>query len=141
MLASSTTLSTRIYPPNLTSHACFKYYSKHLDFISLFSWKIPFWYENKHYVLKHASYKNHSQFKLLNLIFIVCRFYFDFSTIYVGVGMICPYIINVSVLLGGILSWGVMWPLIKRRKGQWYPANLPDSDLSGLQGYKVSFLL
>ena len=55
--------------------------------------------------------------------------------------MICPYIINVSVLLGGILSWGVMWPLIKCRKGQWYPANLPDSDLSGLQGYKVSLLL
>ncbi|KAK4283308.1 hypothetical protein QN277_000272 [Acacia crassicarpa] len=65
------------------------------------------------------------------------KFYFDFSTIYVGVGMICPYIINVSVLLGGILSWGIMWPLIERKKGQWYPADSPDSDLSGLQGYKV----
>ncbi|KAK4283309.1 hypothetical protein QN277_000272 [Acacia crassicarpa] len=65
------------------------------------------------------------------------KFYFDFSTIYVGVGMICPYIINVSVLLGGILSWGIMWPLIERKKGQWYPADTPDSDLSGLQGYKV----
>ncbi|XP_028768497.1 probable metal-nicotianamine transporter YSL5 [Neltuma alba] len=65
------------------------------------------------------------------------KFYFDFSTIYVGVGMICPYIINVSVLLGGILSWGIMWPLIERKEGQWYPADLPDSSLSGLQGYKV----
>ncbi|CAD6250172.1 unnamed protein product [Miscanthus lutarioriparius] len=35
------------------------------------------------------------------------RFFFDFSPTYVGVGMICPYIVNVSVLLGGILSWGV----------------------------------
>lgn len=65
------------------------------------------------------------------------RFYFDFSAIYVGVGMICPYIINVSVLLGGILSWGLMWPLIEKRKGDWYSADLSPTSLHGLQGYKV----
>uniref|UniRef100_A0ACD5ZHV7 Uncharacterized protein n=1 Tax=Avena sativa TaxID=4498 RepID=A0ACD5ZHV7_AVESA len=65
------------------------------------------------------------------------RFFFDFSPTYVGVGMICPHIVNVSVLLGGILSWGVMWPLIGRKKGSWYPANLQDSSLHGLQAYRV----
>ncbi|XP_019182693.1 PREDICTED: probable metal-nicotianamine transporter YSL7 [Ipomoea nil] len=65
------------------------------------------------------------------------RFYFDFSATYVGVGMICPYLINVSVLLGGILSWGVMWPLIEDRKGHWYPETLSESSLHGLQGYRV----
>lgn len=65
------------------------------------------------------------------------RFYFDFSAIYVGVGMICPYIINISVLLGGILSWGLMWPLIEKRKGDWYSADLSPTSLHGLQGYKV----
>ncbi|XVF30307.1 hypothetical protein REPUB_Repub16aG0045500 [Reevesia pubescens] len=65
------------------------------------------------------------------------KFYFDFSATYVGVGMICPYIVNISVLLGGILSWGLMWPLIKTRKGDWYPAGLPSSNMHGLQGYKV----
>ncbi|KAK2434136.1 putative metal-nicotianamine transporter YSL7 [Trifolium repens] len=64
-------------------------------------------------------------------------FYFDFSTTYVGVGMICPYIINVSMLIGGILSWGVMWPLIENKKGDWYSANLKQSSLHGLQGYKL----
>ncbi|EEF52280.1 probable metal-nicotianamine transporter YSL7 [Ricinus communis] len=64
-------------------------------------------------------------------------FYFDFSATYVGVGMICPYIINISVLLGGILSWGLMWPLIDTRKGDWYPADLSPKSLHGLQGYKV----
>ncbi|GFS44478.1 YELLOW STRIPE like 3 [Actinidia rufa] len=39
-------------------------------------------------------------------------FYFDFSMTYVGTGMICPYIVNISTLLGAVLSWGVMWPLI-----------------------------
>ncbi|XVE90575.1 hypothetical protein DITRI_Ditri20bG0089100 [Diplodiscus trichospermus] len=65
------------------------------------------------------------------------RFYFDFSATYVGVGMICPYIVNISLLLGGILSWGLMWPLIETRKGDWYPANLSSSNMHGLQGYKV----
>ncbi|XP_039138058.1 LOW QUALITY PROTEIN: probable metal-nicotianamine transporter YSL12 [Dioscorea cayenensis subsp. rotundata] len=65
------------------------------------------------------------------------RFYFDFSATYVGVGMICPYIVNVSVLLGAILSWGIMWPLIGNKKGSWYAADLSDTNLHGLQGYRV----
>ncbi|CAA0813424.1 Probable metal-nicotianamine transporter YSL7 [Striga hermonthica] len=65
------------------------------------------------------------------------KFYFDFSATYVGVGMICPYIINVSLLVGAILSWGIMWPLILQKKGNWYSAEYSSSSLHGLQGYKV----
>ncbi|KAL6959734.1 putative metal-nicotianamine transporter ysl7 [Sarracenia purpurea var. burkii] len=65
------------------------------------------------------------------------RFYFDFSATYVGVGMICPYLINISLLVGAILSWGIMWPLILDRKGDWFSAELPTSSLHGLQGYRV----
>ncbi|XP_051136772.1 probable metal-nicotianamine transporter YSL7 [Andrographis paniculata] len=65
------------------------------------------------------------------------KFFFDFSATYVGVGMICPHIINISLLVGGILSWAIMWPLIETKKGDWYPSDLPSSNLHGLQGYKV----
>ncbi|KAB1211112.1 putative metal-nicotianamine transporter YSL7 [Morella rubra] len=65
------------------------------------------------------------------------KFYFDFSATYVGVGMICPHLINVSLLVGAILSWGIMWPLIDARKGSWYSAELKQSSLHGLQGYRV----
>ncbi|XP_059645796.1 probable metal-nicotianamine transporter YSL5 isoform X2 [Cornus florida] len=65
------------------------------------------------------------------------KFYFDFSATYIGVGMICPHIINVSLLVGGILSWGIMWPLIEARRGDWYSADLPLTSLHGLQGYKI----
>ncbi|XP_009384580.2 probable metal-nicotianamine transporter YSL12 [Musa acuminata AAA Group] len=65
------------------------------------------------------------------------KFYFDFSATYVGVGMICPYIVNVSLLLGAILSWGLMWPLINNQKGHWYSADIPPSSLHSLQGYRV----
>ncbi|XP_050252856.1 probable metal-nicotianamine transporter YSL7 isoform X6 [Quercus robur] len=51
--------------------------------------------------------------------------------------MICPYIVNISVLLGGIISWGLMWPLIEDRKGDWYSADLGPGSFSGIQGYRV----
>jgi hypothetical protein len=54
--------------------------------------------------------------------------------------MICPFLINMSLLVGAILSWGVMWPLIAAKKGSWYPAELSPSSLHGLQGYKVAHL-
>ncbi|KAK4749039.1 hypothetical protein SAY87_026488 [Trapa incisa] len=78
-----------------------------------------------------------SSFPSLGLKAFENRFYFDFSATYVGVGMICPYIVNVSVLLGGVLSWGIIWPLIENKRGDWYPANLPLSSMHSLQGYKV----
>ena len=51
--------------------------------------------------------------------------------------MICPYTINISLLLGAILSWGLMWPLIEKKKGDWFSAELHASSFHGLQSYKV----
>uniref|UniRef100_A0A7N0UKU3 Metal-nicotianamine transporter YSL7 n=1 Tax=Kalanchoe fedtschenkoi TaxID=63787 RepID=A0A7N0UKU3_KALFE len=65
------------------------------------------------------------------------RFYFDFSATYVGVGMICPYIINISLLVGAILSWGLMWPLIETKRGDWYSRDFSSSSMHGIQGYRV----
>ncbi|KAK4380723.1 hypothetical protein RND71_002585 [Anisodus tanguticus] len=64
-------------------------------------------------------------------------FYFDFSMTYVGAGMICPHLVNLSLLLGAVLSWGIMWPLISELKGSWFPATLPESSMRSLNGYKV----
>ncbi|CAK9169320.1 unnamed protein product [Ilex paraguariensis] len=78
-----------------------------------------------------------SQFPTFGLQAWRQTFYFDFSMTYVGVGMICPHNANLSLLLGGVLSWGMMWPLIHKRKGDWFPAQLPESDMQSLGGYKV----
>ncbi|CAN1170688.1 Metal-nicotianamine transporter YSL3 [Linum perenne] len=64
-------------------------------------------------------------------------FYFDFSMTYVGAGMICSHLVNLSLLFGAILSWGVMWPLIGELKGNWFPSKLPESSMKSLNGYKV----
>ncbi|MCO5576764.1 hypothetical protein L7F22_030583 [Adiantum nelumboides] len=65
------------------------------------------------------------------------KFYFDFNMTYIGAGMICPHIVNFSLLFGGIVSWGILWPLINRRAGDWYPASATGSNLQGIYGYKV----
>ncbi|RWR78683.1 putative metal-nicotianamine transporter YSL12 [Cinnamomum micranthum f. kanehirae] len=73
-------------------------------------------------------------------ISLITGFHFDFSATYVGVGMICPYIITISSLVGSILSWGIMWPLITRKKGIWYSEELSDNNLSGLQGHEYALI-
>ncbi|XVF12730.1 hypothetical protein REPUB_Repub08aG0144700 [Reevesia pubescens] len=64
-------------------------------------------------------------------------FYFDFSMTYIGAGMICSHLVNLSLLLGAVLSWGVMWPLMGGLKGEWFPATLPETSMKSLNGYKV----
>ncbi|KAG2389782.1 Metal-nicotianamine transporter-like protein [Vigna angularis] len=67
----------------------------------------------------------------------MAKFYFDFSMTYVGAGMICSHLVNLSLLFGAVLSWGIMWPLIRGLKGQWFPESLPESSMKSLNGYRV----
>ncbi|KAG9142873.1 hypothetical protein Leryth_005617 [Lithospermum erythrorhizon] len=64
-------------------------------------------------------------------------FFFDFSLTYVGTGMICSHIVNLSLLFGAVLSWGVMYPLLKNLKGEWFPADVSEESMKSLNGYKV----
>ncbi|XP_002986072.2 probable metal-nicotianamine transporter YSL6 [Selaginella moellendorffii] len=74
-------------------------------------------------------------FPTLGLKALNNKFLFDFNLTYVGAGMICPHIVNVSVLLGAIISWGIMWPLIST--AGWYDKSFKGSNFRGLYGYKV----
>ncbi|KAJ1256323.1 hypothetical protein BS78_K046900 [Paspalum vaginatum] len=64
------------------------------------------------------------------------RFYFDFSASLVGVGMICPPVVNLSLLLGAIVSSGILSPVLQSKQGTWYTDPSPSS-LRGINGYKV----
>ncbi|KAH6790677.1 YELLOW STRIPE like 3 [Perilla frutescens var. frutescens] len=81
-----------------------------------------------------------SQFPTFGLQAKKQTFYFDFSMTYVGTGMICSHAVNLSLLLGAVLSYGMMWPLIVRRKGDWFPADIPETSMKSLTGYKVPSL-
>lgn len=56
---------------------------------------------------------------------------------FVGAGMICSHLVNLSLLLGAVLSFGVMWPLIGQLKGDWFPESLEEYDMKSIYGYKV----
>ncbi|KAL0321588.1 UNVERIFIED_CONTAM: putative metal-nicotianamine transporter YSL9 [Sesamum calycinum] len=51
--------------------------------------------------------------------------------------MICSHLVNLSLLLGAVLSWGVMWPLIGAKKGDWFSESIKESSMKSLNGYKV----
>ncbi|CAL9088885.1 unnamed protein product [Musa textilis] len=78
-----------------------------------------------------------SQFPTFGLKAWQQSFFFDFSMTYVGAGMICSHIVNLSLLLGAVLSWGIMWPLISDLKEDWFSGSIPKSSMRSLQGYKV----
>ncbi|XP_059628979.1 metal-nicotianamine transporter YSL3-like isoform X2 [Cornus florida] len=78
-----------------------------------------------------------SQFPTFGLKAWTQTFYFDFSATYIGAGMICSHLVNLSLLFGAVLSWGIIWPLISEQKGDWFPKTLPESSMKSLNGYKV----
>jgi hypothetical protein len=43
-------------------------------------------------------------------------------------------------MVGAILSWGIAWPLLRNRAGDWYPADLPNpaNNFQGEFAYHVS---
>ncbi len=51
--------------------------------------------------------------------------------------MIIPYVVSYSLVFGAILSNGIMWPLLSKHEGDWYPAGLTSQDFQGIFGYKV----
>ena len=66
-----------------------------------------------------------------------CRAYaagwwMDFELIYIGAGFITPLAVNVSMMIGAILSWGIAWPLLENRAGDWYPLGLASHSFRGL---------
>lgn len=65
------------------------------------------------------------------------RFYFDFCMTNVAVGMLCPYMITVSLFVGCVVSWGIVTPFLAMKEGVWYSADLGPESLSGIRGYKI----
>ncbi|KAJ6426377.1 hypothetical protein OIU84_022065 [Salix udensis] len=78
-----------------------------------------------------------SQFPTFGLKAWKHTFFFDFNTTFIGAGMLVSHLVNLSLLLGSVLSYGVMWPLIGQLKGNWFPASLEETSMKSLYGYKV----
>ncbi|XBI85029.1 hypothetical protein VPH35_093231 [Triticum aestivum] len=99
-------------------------------FLGSFSWTIFSW------LYTAGNDCGFSNFPLFGLELYKHRFKFDFSPTFVGVGMICPHVVNFALLFGGIISWGLLYPFLESKHGQWYHTDNASS-LTGMNGYKV----
>ncbi len=45
------------------------------------------------------------------------------------------------MMLGAVISWGILWPVIDGKRGVWYPADTDQSSMQGLYGYKIFITL
>jgi hypothetical protein len=41
------------------------------------------------------------------------------------------------MLAGSLISWGLIWPYIETKAGDWYPKGLDDDNISDINGYRV----
>lgn len=41
------------------------------------------------------------------------------------------------MVVGAVVSWGVLWPVLDAKQGDWFPSGLPDWDARGLFGYQL----
>lgn len=76
-------------------------------------------------------------FPMFGLMAYKEKFYFDFSASLVGVGMICPVLVNFSMLFGSTITSFILWPTLQSKKGIWYTDPSP-TNFRGINGYKVS---
>eukprot|EP00775_Hariotina_reticulata_P007935 gene7935-8131_t len=63
---------------------------------------------------------------------------FDFELSFVGLGLIAPVSVAWSMIVGGIISWGLLWPVFSGKQGSWFPAGLAEWDTRGVYGYYLA---
>lgn len=39
-----------------------------------------------------------------------------------GLGIIAPLSVAWSLVVGAVLSWGLLWPVLSSREGTWFPS-------------------
>ncbi|KAF8670294.1 hypothetical protein HU200_050835 [Digitaria exilis] len=76
----------------------------------------------------HCGFRS---FPIFGLAAARLGFTFDFSMTDIGIGLLSPYKVTISMLAGSILSWGIMLPYIVSKEGCWYP-----SGIGGLNAYR-----
>ncbi|WVZ97323.1 hypothetical protein U9M48_042871, partial [Paspalum notatum var. saurae] len=98
-------------------------------FMGSFSWSMFQWFYTG------GNNCGFQSFPMFGLDLYKRRFFFDFSASFLGLGMIVPHVVNFGLLFGAIISWGLLYPFLTSKRGQWYQTDSSTS-LNGLNGYK-----
>ncbi|GBF93781.1 metal-nicotianamine transporter-like [Raphidocelis subcapitata] len=99
---------------------------------------ISFFVSGYEWVFSNPACDGFAKFPTFGLTLAKWRWLFDFSMLQVGVGLMAPLGVAWSLLVGAVLSWGVLWPVLSGRSGTWFPEDAAASDARGLYGYQLA---
>ncbi|KAF6266546.1 OPT oligopeptide transporter protein-domain-containing protein [Scenedesmus sp. NREL 46B-D3] len=122
-----------------TLHTPAMSYHGHKQMARFAQWSsISFVFSGYQWVFNNPACNGFARFPTFGLQALRYTWNFDFSLPFVGLGILAPISVTWSMLLGGLLSWGLLWPLLSRMEGQWFAARLGPWDIRGAYGYYLT---
>ncbi|WIA09164.1 hypothetical protein OEZ85_008575 [Tetradesmus obliquus] len=114
-------------------------YHGHKQMARFAQWSaISFVFSGYQWVFNHPACNGFRRFPTFGLQALRYTWNFDFALPFVGLGILAPISVAWSMLLGGLLSWGLLWPLLSRMEGTWFPQRLEPWDIRGAYGYYLT---
>lgn len=52
-----------------------------------------------------------------------------------GLGIIAPLSVAWSLVVGAVLSWGLLWPVLSTKEGSWFPSGEHHTHNHGFSGF------
>lgn len=122
-----------------TLHTPAMSYHGHKQMARFAQWSaISFVFSGYQWVFNHPACNGFRRFPTFGLQALRYTWNFDFALPFVGLGILAPISVAWSMLLGGLLSWGLLWPLLSRMEGTWFPQRLEPWDIRGAYGYYLT---
>jgi hypothetical protein len=99
---------------------------------------ISFIFSSYKWIFNHPACNGFTHFPTFGLQALRYTWNFDFQLPLVGVGIMAPVNVAWSMLVGAVLCWGLIWPLVWSKEGTWYAKDLPVWDPRGQLGYLIA---
>lgn len=99
---------------------------------------ISFVFSGYQWVFNNPACNGFQRFPTFGLEALRYTWNFDFQLPLVGLGILAPISVTWSVLIGGLVSWGLLWPVLSSKEGKWFPRELQPWDIRGVFGYRLT---
>jgi hypothetical protein len=99
---------------------------------------ISFVFSGYQWLFNHPSCNGFRRFPTFGLQALRYTWNFDFNLPFVGLGILAPISVTWSMLVGGLISWGLLLPLLSQMEGKWFASRLEPWDIRGAYGYYLT---
>jgi hypothetical protein len=86
------------------------------------------------WVFNNPACNGFMRFPTLGLQALSYSWNFDFQLSLLGLGIIAPLSVAWSLVVGAVVSWGLLWPVLSTREGAWFPSGEARRAVCGMLG-------